>query len=174
MAKMPRQRLSTNETLKNLADKFGIPYDTPLVDAVQDLPGVKVTRQDVRWATPKEPTNCGYARAICRTTGATKSAVYRHSTYLLTERDGAPCVVRYQTHEDMRVYTKHFDRTGRMAEQEVTLRAPCQSMGLAYKRKHDEDYKKRVASGEHVIKPRGAQSRAPVRGLRPRLAEDHS
>ncbi len=158
---------------KYLREKLSVPDDTPIVDAKQDLP-ITVMRQDVRWATQKEPSNCGYARAICRETGARKSVVYRTSTYLLTEREDKPVVLRYLTNDDMRVFTKHFDRTGRMAEHEVTLKAPRTSQRLPNKRKRDAEYKAKVKSGEHVIVPRGPQEKKHLRNLRPRLIEDHA
>lgn len=151
-----------------LCELFGTPKGTKVIDAVQDM-DITVTKQDVRRATPKDPTNCGYARAICRQTGAAKAEVYRGSTYLLTERDGAPVILRYQTNDDMRVILSRFDLNKRMAEHTIKLRAPKGTQTLKELRKRNVRYREAIKNGEHVPEPRGPQDKRVIASLRPTL-----
>jgi ribosomal protein L25 (general stress protein Ctc) len=160
-------------SLNNLCDVLGVPRNTSIVDAVQDL-DINVTKRDVREATPRNPLNCGYACAIRRQTGAPAAAVMRGQAYILIERDEKPVILRYNTNGDMHTMLTTFDVAGVMAEHEVTLRAPSPKSTLKAKRKYNKEYRAAVAAGERTPEGYGPQKKLPkkvIKAMRPRLSQ---
>lgn len=169
MARKRKQPASTYTGYRRICDAVGMPYGTPIIDATEDLE-LTVTKADVRKAKPKDPRNCGYAQALCRTLGVTNVAVTRHSTLVVGKKDRKDTIFRYRTTDDMRLLLSRFDLNGRMPEHTIVVKAPTGSYRRDARNEHDAEYRQRVKDGTHTPQPKEHFNTDPLEQLRPILS----